>query len=98
MPVVKIEKREGNYVTISNNVAQSRDLTYEAKGMLIELLSRPKNWKLVKSQLNRKHTKEAKVARIVKELQITGHLWLADVRSSNNSVIEDTIWFVFEKP
>lgn len=98
MPIIKIEKREGNYVTVSNNVAQSKDLTYEAKGMLTELLSRPKNWKLVKSQLNRKHTKEAKVARIVKELQLKGHLWLADVRSINNSVIEDRVWFVFETP
>ena len=98
MPVLRIVKKRRNYTEISNNILQNEDLTYEAKGMLAELLSRPQNWELVKSQLTRKHTRVTKVNRILKELQEAKHLWIVDVREDNNTVIEDREWFIFEEP
>ena len=41
-----------NYVVISNNVAQCKDLTWEEKGMILFLQSLPQDWKIHKSSLH----------------------------------------------
>lgn len=97
MPIMK-RITEGSYSTIPNKLAQNEKLTYEAKGLLIELLSRPENWTIHKKQLYREHTGEAKLTRIFTELQKAGYLYIHTLRSKENGEFIDRIWFVANYP
>jgi hypothetical protein len=98
MPILKNIKKEKDFVQIHNTLARKEDLTYEAKGLLLELLSRPANWVIRKKQLIRSHTKEAKITRILKELQSKKYFRIFQIRNGNNQRIEDRIWVVSEEP
>jgi len=98
MPIIKTLKKEKDFVQIDNALARNVDLTYEAKGMLLELLSRPANWKVRKNQLARPHTKQSKITRIVKELQTHGYCRIIQVRNENNQRIKDRLWIISESP
>jgi hypothetical protein len=77
-------------------------MTPEAKGVLIELLSRPEDWVVYKKQFLRTHrfgkTGSDKVDRIFKELQQFGHLQIITDRDNNTGQILDRFWLVFEEP
>ena len=80
MPILKRIKFEKNFVDVPNEIAQSEELTYEAKGLLMELLSRPDNWEIHKNQLVRKHTRITKINRIIEELKKNKYIAIFDKR------------------
>lgn len=96
--IIKALDIDKDYVKIPNILAQNEFLTYEAKGLLLELLSRPDDWITRKSQLKRGHTKESKINRIVKELRTNGYMYLHDIRNNSTKTIENRIWFVSYMP
>jgi len=98
MPIIKTLKKEKDFVQIDNALARNTELTYEAKGLLLELLSRPTNWKVHKNQLARSHTKESKITRIMKELQTHRYGRIIQVRDKNNRRIKDRVWIISESP
>ena len=95
MPILKIKKQIENFTVITNEICQNEKLTYEAKGLLIELLSRPENWKIRLAQLIREHTGGSKLRRIVKELKTAGYIKIKNIYK--NGLISDRIWIVCEK-
>lgn len=92
MGIIKKINLDHEYTKIPNVFAQNENLSYEARGMLLELYSRPTNWKIYKSTLQRNYAGKVKVDRIVKELKENGYLFLYNVRQNN--VIVDRIWYV----
>jgi len=95
MPVDKgIEK--DHFSMVSNKLSQDEELTPEAKGIILEILSRPEDWIIYKSQLTRKHTGITKINRIFKELREAGFLHIFYFR--NTGKIRDKIWCAFGKP
>jgi len=81
-----------NYVVISNSFAQNKNLSYEARGVLLELLSRPEDWVVHKNQLCNKYCKITKLNRIFTELKNAGYLKLIHKRSNNK--ISGNEWIV----
>jgi len=95
MPILKHHKKTG-YVQISNILAQTGNLSYEALGVLVNLLSRPDDWKVQKTMLRNKHCGEVMLSRIFKELQDTGYLKLVHIRENNK--IANQVWVVSDEP
>ncbi len=95
MSILKHYKKTG-YVQISNILAQNTSLSYEALGLLVNLLSRPDDWVVHKSYFRIESCGEVKLNRIFKELQDAGYLHLSDIRE-NNKII-DRYWTVSDEP
>jgi hypothetical protein len=76
MPVLKKINLEKDFTIYPNKLCQNEKMSYEAKGLLVELLSRPDNWQINKAQLERETAKRDKITRIIKELTDLKHLYL----------------------
>lgn len=84
-----------NYVQISNKVAQNLLLSYEAKGLLVELLSHDKKWKIHRKQLLRKSCADEKLKRIMDELRNQGYLYLYQGNTTGGF---RSVWIVSDTP
>ncbi len=98
MPILKTLLKEKNFTSFYNSLLQNEILTYEAKGLLVELISRPADWRIYKSQLTREHTKETKINRIFKELKQAGYLYIHTERDNKTKQIVDRFWIVSDEP
>lgn len=99
MPILKhFNHAKDHFTTLPNTFLQDQNITYEAKGLLCELLSRPEDWIIRKKQLLRPHTGETKISRIVKELTAAGYLYCMSIRTEDNSKIKDRIWIASAVP
>ena len=96
MPILKNISPETNFAMLSNDILQDEILNYDSKGVLVELLSRPEDWKVYKEQLLRPHTRHVKLDRIFKELQKAGYLYIHTIRKDGK--IFDRCWIVSSKP
>jgi len=85
-----------DYVQISNKVAQDPSLSYEAKGLLVELLSHDEDWKIIRKQLLRDHCKDVMLKRIMDELRNRGFLFLT--RCVRKSGTFFCVWMVSDSP
>lgn len=95
MSILKHVKKNG-YVQISNALAQTKELSYEAIGVLVNLLSRPENWIVHKSSFRNEYCGEVVINRIFKELKEAGYLFLYDIREDGK--ITDRAWIVSDEP
>lgn len=66
--------KDNPYFMMARDVAQNADLSYEAIGLLAYLLSKPDNWKIIVSDLQRPGCGRDKTIRLLKELTDAGHL------------------------
>lgn len=65
---------ERDYVTVHNLVAQNKNLSFEARGLLIMLLSLPEDWVLHKSWITKEYKiGREKMKRIFNELEKNGY-------------------------
>ena len=87
--------RDKNYVTISNDIVQDPTLSYEAKGLLVELLSRPSDWEIHRKQLLREGCADEKLKRIMDELRHRGYLYLFQ---GNTAIGFLSIWIASDTP
>jgi len=97
MPILR-HKQDANFVTIPNELAQNSDLSYDARGLLLELLSRPADWKIVKQQLLRGYCRDYKLKRIIKELRNAGYLHLINLHDDDTGFFTERVWIVCDKP
>lgn len=68
-------KTAGQFVTITNEIARSPDLSLKAKGLLLHLLSLPSDWVLYKANLyNSINEKKGSIDSAFKELQDKGFI------------------------
>lgn len=65
---------EHPYLAISRTVAQDRRLSYEARGVMLYLLSKPNDWEVRPADLEQDGCKRDKVYRILAELKEYGYL------------------------
>jgi len=94
MPILKHRKQLG-FVQIPNILAQNTQLSYEALGVLVNLLSRPEDWKVNKVMFKNKHCGSVMLNRIFKELKDAGYLKLIYIREGNR-IVEQT-WLVSDE-
>jgi len=96
MAILRKKTRSDNFTVLPNDILQNENLTYEARGLLCELLSRPQNWIIYKSQLITKKQGKTVINRIFKELQENGYLFIYNKRD-NNKII-DRCWIASDEP
>lgn len=88
---------KGNFVSLSNSLAQDKTMTYELKGLLLELMSRPEDWTVKKEQLRRAGIAgHGKLNRIIKEGRARGYIYLQDIRDGKQQ-IKDRIWHISDR-
>ena len=97
MPIIKRKCREDGYAQINNEFLQREDLAYDTKGMLCELFSRPDNWVVYKTQLERSHTGSTRLTRMSKEAQKLGYMQIENLRDDKGHII-DRAWNVSTNP
>ena len=73
--IIKKKEHKNNYTCISNEILQRKDLSLQAKGLLVYLLSLPEDWEVHKTEIW-KHCKNGRdsVFRAWKELQEHGYI------------------------
>lgn len=76
MNIVRIEKnRDHPYVIIDKRIMENEALSWEARGLLGYLLSRPDNWEVRMGDLEARSPSGAtKTRRIFKELETAGYV------------------------
>jgi len=86
------------YVQIPNDIAQSRVISAVGKAILLELISRPTDWKIIKSQLTYDGLKMPSLTKALAELQGLGYMKIATVRSADGRKICGRQWIVSDAP
>lgn len=84
------------YTQIPNETLQDTSLSFEAKGLLVLILSLPENWEIHKSWLQKQAPKcgQDKLKRLLKELTDTGYM-VKKVKQSENGKLAGWDWFVY---
>ncbi|AFZ69538.1 hypothetical protein [Deinococcus peraridilitoris] len=72
----KVRSRENPYSQIYRRALQDDRLSWNARGIMGYLLSKPDNWTVSVSDLIKQgHLKRDGIRAVLKELQATGYLW-----------------------
>lgn len=72
----KAKGLEREFVILRNQDVQRHDLSYEAIGMLVYLMSLPTDWVIYVSTLERSGAGRDRVKRIIAELELHGYLYI----------------------
>lgn len=97
MPIIR-DKHEGNYCIVSNTVANDLSLSYKARGLLLYLLSKPDDWKVVHSDLVKHGTDGPSAVRSgIDELLARGYLSRNQPRKQDGTYGEAE-YIVYETP
>lgn len=80
--IVRSPRPKTNFTTFHNDVICDPNLSWEASGMLLYLLSKPDNWTVSHNHLvNYRDAGHSKVRRILKEIEDAGYLVRERVRN-----------------
>ena len=92
------QKIKTNYVVIRNSLACNKKLTFEARGLLLYLLSKPTDWEVNKKDLIEQSpsAKDYAVARILKELEREKYIFRK--KYQNELGRWEWITYVFDEP
>lgn len=89
-------KKDGDYAVISNEPLNDDRLSWEAKGVLAYLLTKPNNWEVRNHDLEKKgRIGGYKLSRILAELKQTGYLTRCRKKRADGTFAWETI--VYEK-
>ncbi|MGD1456963.1 hypothetical protein [Vibrio harveyi] len=96
---IRKAKRKSNFTQIPNETLQDVNLSFEARGVLGLLLSKPDDWVIHKSWIQKQGPKCGKdrLTRILKELEDRGYLQKDPVRGSKGR-FEGMDWLLYETP
>ena len=98
MPIVKDKDHTENYVVMHNRVLEEESLSWEAKGVLAYLLSRPSDWQPSVSHIGQQGgIGRTKARRIFAELEEAGYLKKSQARTHKGAFGIAEV-FVFETP
>ena len=73
MSIKKGRPPQTNFTIISNDILQNDKLSLAAKGLLLELLSRPPDWDVNVVQLTRETAKSLAIRTLLRELEREGY-------------------------
>lgn len=88
---------EKDYVVIHRHTAQDRNLSFEARGLLLYLLSKPDTWDIQIADLTQQCQK-GRVYRILKELIDAGYIENREQKQLPNGQFEWTPYILHERP
>lgn len=98
MNITRIDKKEGNYTRISNDLINDSRLSLKEKGIMIHILSKPDNWVLnVKEIANSNQDGEKAVYSGIKKLKELGYINLKPIYG-NDKKITSWIYYINESP
>jgi hypothetical protein len=96
--MIRKGKYKENYAVIPNSLAQHRGMSFEARGMLLYLLSKPGEWIVQETDLKREaEIGTHRVRRIIRELIEIGYLQKARRRKDDGTYMA-VEYEVFPKP
>lgn len=92
------KRKKNGFTQVSNQLIEDSRLSWKAKGILIYLLSRPNNWKVNKSDLERRATEgKASLDSGIEELKEMGYLHIYRNRLENGQ-IDGWVWEYDDEP
>lgn len=98
MAVFRVYKESGNFVTVHKSFIHDDNLSWKAKGILLYLLSRPDDWRIYETELN-KHSSDGRdsLRTGIKELEEAGYIHRTRKRNEKGQLREYE-YEVFEQP
>lgn len=94
----KIERRERNFTMVDNSILENDKMSFEAKGILIYLLSKPPEWIVRRADLMKKAGRgKVYIKRVIDELTASGHIKVEQTRDDKGKLAV-THYTVFEEP
>lgn len=98
MAVFRVYKESGNFVTVHKSFIHDDNLSWKAKGILLYLLSRPDDWRIYETELN-KHSSDGRdsLRTGIKELEQAGYIHRTRRRNEKGQLREYE-YQVFEQP
>jgi biotin operon repressor len=97
MSIIRSPRKESNFSIVSNAVIRDSRLSYRARGVLLEILSRPDNWRVSGDSLARsgKEGRDA-ILTALKELRDCGYIRMVKERKQDGTF--ETTNYVFDTP
>jgi biotin operon repressor len=97
MSIIRSPRLENNFSVMSNSVIRDSRLSYRARGVLLEILSRPDNWRVSGDSLARtgKEGRDA-ILTALKELRDCGYIRTVTNRLPNGTF--ETVNYVYDSP
>lgn len=98
MAVFRVYKESGNFVTVHKRFIHDDNLSWKAKGILLYLLSRPDDWQVYETELN-KHSSDGRdsLRTGIKELEQAGYIHRTRKRNEKGQ-LKEYEYQVFEQP
>lgn len=99
-----IHDQQNRFFLFSRETAQNTSLSYEALGVLAYLLSKPDDWTVRVSDLQKRaHGKKAHygrgaIAAIMQELRTAGYAELKPIRDAKTGIVSGTEYWIYETP
>jgi hypothetical protein len=94
---IRRAKHEKDFVVIHRHTAQDRNISFEARGMLLYLLSKPDDWSIQVADLAQQCQK-GRVYRILKDLIEAGYIENRERKQLPNGKFEWTPYILHERP
>lgn len=89
--------KEHPYVMVARKTIENKDLSYEALGLLIYLLSKPDDWQVYENTLYRKRSHRDKVKGLLTELETVGYIHVEQMRDEAG-YFSFNCYTVYEEP
>lgn len=97
MAIIKVKKRTNFYVQIDKKSIEDKNLSFKATGLLVYLIGRPDDWKIILDQLKTCKTDgKDSVRTALLELRRYNYCHLFEVREKG--IIKDKFYYIFEVP
>jgi hypothetical protein len=91
-------KIKSNFTSISNSIIRDRSISFEARALLFEIISRPVNWKIIMNTFTGIKCGITRVRRMFKELEKAGYLYRHQIRNDAGNRIVDNLWISSDIP
>jgi biotin operon repressor len=97
MSIIRSPRLESNFSVMSNAVIRDSRLSYRARGVLLEILSRPDNWRVSGDSLARsgKEGRDA-ILTALKELRDCGYIRMVRERKEDGTFVTNN--YVYDTP
>lgn len=97
MSIIRSPRAESNFSIISNAVIRDTRLSYRARGVLLDILSRPDNWRVSADSLARTGSEgRHAILTAMKELREVGYMRTEKLRKDNGQF--ETVSIVYDTP
>lgn len=95
--IIRSPRKESNYLIVQNSVVRDKSLSFKARGILLEILSRPNNWVVTAENLALEGQEgRSAILAAFKELKKSGYMETQKLRNSDGTF--QTVTYVFDEP